>query len=262
MSKKILFSLIFLVNLINAQQVVDPFKPDTNPAKEIHGYKLIMNEDFNSEGVPDSKWSYEKGFVRNEELQWYQASNSFCSNGSLKIEGRREQVLNPNYVEGSTDWKKNRQYAQYTSSCIKTNESWLFGRFEVRAKIPTVKGSWPAIWTYGTTKPWPSGGEIDLLELYKIDGTTTILANFAWGTSKQFVAKWKSSTKPLSYFINKDQNWASKFHIWRMDWNKDIINLYLDDELLNSIDLSLSINADGSNAFHKPQWLLLNLALG
>ncbi len=246
-------------------QEADPYRPDSNVPYSIPGYKLTWSDEFNLTGKPESKsWRYESGFVRNEELQWYQSDNANCSDGTLRIEGRRESISNPNYVKGSFDWKKNREYASYSAASVTTEgfHSWLYGRFEVRAKIPAVKGSWPAIWTLGVNKEWPSNGEVDLMEFYRINNVPSILANAAWGTNIKGVAKWDGSNKPLTHFTMVDSDWANKFHIWRMDWDKDFIRLYLDDELLNEIDLSQTINPDGFNPFHQPQYFLLNLALG
>ncbi|MDL2255988.1 glycoside hydrolase family 16 protein [Parabacteroides sp. OttesenSCG-928-K15] len=225
------------------------------------GYTLVWSDEFDQDGKPDpAKWMFEEGFVRNKEPQWYQADNAYVKDGLLVIEGKRERKLNTNYEEGSDDWRKNQEYAEYTSSCVKTMglHEWLYGRFEVKAKIPAVKGSWPAIWFVGN-KPkmgqWPLCGEIDLMEYYLVKGEPTILANACWGP-------WDSSHWPMTHFLEKDAEWESKFHVWRMDWDKDFIRLYLDDELLNEVDLSKTINRDGTNPFHHPQHLLLNLAIG
>ena len=128
-----------------------------------------------------------------------------------------------------------------------------------------AKGAWPAIWTLGSGIEWPSCGEIDIMECYHIKGIPHILANAAWGKDRQWDAKWDSQAMPYSYFVDKDPDWASKFHIWRMDWDEEAIKLYLDDELLNEIPLKDTVNgkiAKGTNPFTKPQYLLLNLAVG
>lgn len=91
------------------------------PKLESDGYKLVWKEEFNYSGAPDrTKWKYENGFERNEEFQWYQQDNAWCENGRLILEARRESKTNPNFVEGSDDWKRNRKQADYTSSSIKT----------------------------------------------------------------------------------------------------------------------------------------------
>jgi beta-glucanase (GH16 family) len=232
------------------------------------GYKLVWSDEFDSDGAPNSDfWNYETGFVRNQELQWYQPANAVCSNGILTIFGKKEQIPNPKYEAGSHDWRINRQYAEYTSACIKSNgkKEFLYGRFEIRAKIPTASGSWPAIWTLGKSMPWPSNGEIDIMEYYPIRDVPHILANVAWGKDRPNDAKWDSQTLPFSYFTEKDPQWADKFHIWRMDWDEKAIRLYLDDELLNETLLSETINGsigNYTNPFKQPHYVLLNLAIG
>ncbi len=260
----ILAGVIVFSGILSAQ-TVDPTKPDEGTPPKIDGMTLVWNDEFSKDGKPDAaNWRYETGFVRNQELQWYQSDNASVKNGLLVIEGRKQQVPNPNYVSGSTDWKKNRQYAQYTSSSINSSglKTWKFGRFDIRARINTQKGSWPAIWTLGVSGEWPSNGEIDILEFYQIGGVPGILANFAWGTTTRWEAKWDGANKPLSYFVNKDAKWVDKFHIWTMDWGRDTIRLLLDGELMNEALVKNMANPDGSNPFLQNHYLLLNLALG
>lgn len=244
---------------------IDPTLPDPNEPNVYTGWNYAWGDEFNYTGKPDpAMWSYEKGFTRNQELQWYQEANANVSSGRLLIEGRRETFKNPNYQAGSGDWKTNREYVNYTSSSIITLNKRQFykGRIEVRAKLDTRKGNWPAIWTLGQNKEWPPNGEIDILEYYLIGGTPSILHNFAWGTETRWVAKWNGKSKPLTYFTDKDPDWVNKYHVWRMDWDDTTIKLYIDDELLNSQVIKDAKNADGSIAFDQPQYMLLNLALG
>ena len=161
------------------------------------GWKLVWSDEFTNIGAPDnSSWNFENGFVRNEELQWYQRDNATCNDGILTIEGRKEQVENRHYRENAHhgDWRRNRKTAEYTASSITTDgkREFKYGRFEVRAKIPVSSGSWPAIWTLGNEMEWPSNGEIDMLEYYQSNGVPHILANACWGTEKRFAAKWNS----------------------------------------------------------------------
>ncbi len=68
-------------------------------------WKLVWSDEFDKDGKPDpARWTYETGFVRNQELQWYQPDNAWCEKGFLIIEGRRERVKNPRFVPGSTNW--------------------------------------------------------------------------------------------------------------------------------------------------------------
>jgi len=237
------------------------------------GYKLMWSDEFNKDGKPSQDWNYEIGFVRNEELQWYQEGNSLVNDGCLVITGKKEQVINSNYKVGSSNWKESRSIAEYTSASLTTASSHIFkyGRFEVRAKIPVSMGAWPAIWTLGNQWAWPLCGEIDMMEYYIKDNKPTILANACWSASKEWTAVWDESATPFSHFISKDADWVDKFHIWRMDWDKEYIRLYLDNELLNEIDLSKTQNQGWDNNYTNPfsnslegfgQYVILNLALG
>lgn len=258
-------TVLAIITINSPAQKPNASNPDFNKPIVIPGFKLVWNDEFNTKGKPDTaNWKYEHGFVRNEELQWYSEDNAYCKNGLLVIEGRKQQLKNPNYDAASKDWRLNRPHAEYTSTSMQTHgkHQWLYGRFEIRARIDTAIGAWPAIWTLGSDREWPSNGEIDIMEFYRYQQQPTILANLAWGTDKPYVAKWHTERIPLTHFTAKDPDWANKFHIWRMGWDKDAIKLYLDDELLNTTILDTTLNADGTNPFLKPQYILLNLALG
>ncbi|MCL6218088.1 glycoside hydrolase family 16 protein [Zunongwangia pacifica] len=228
------------------------------------GYKLVWSDEFEKGTKPNPKfWGYENGFVRNEELQWYQSENANIHDGKLIISGKKESVKNHQYKPESSNWRENREFAEYTSASINTNGKFdfQFGILEVKAKIDTSMGMWPAIWTLGIKKGWPSNGEIDVMEYYLVDQKPAILANAAWKGEKAYVS-WDSEKIPFSKFLEKDPKWADKFHIWKMDWTKDDIKIYLDNELLNTIELSKTQNPDGFNPFHQPHYILLNLAIG
>jgi beta-glucanase (GH16 family) len=260
MIKLYIFTTFYLIcmmtSIVTAQQAGS--SSNSNPAA---GYKLVWSDEFNKDGRPDpNNWTYERGFVRNQELQWYQPDNARCQNGLLIIEGRRQRKENPRYRPDSRDWRRNREYAEYTSSSLTTRNlhSWKFGRFEMRGRIDTRPGLWPAFWTLGVEGPWPANGEIDIMEYYR----GILLANAAWAGQRRWAAQWDDSKKPITEF--NDPNWSQKFHIWRMDWEADSIKLYVDDLLLNQIDLKETINknGDGKNPFHQPHYIILNLAIG
>jgi beta-glucanase (GH16 family) len=226
---------------------------------------LVWQEEFDtSDSVNSANWSFENGFMRNNELQWYQEPNANVVDGKLVITGKRELIKNTKFDSESKDWRRNREFAEYTSSSINTRGKYEFqyGIMEVRAKIDTAMGIWPAIWTLGISKPWPSNGEIDVMEYYRVKGQATILANAAWADEGQYNAKWDEAKIPFSKFLEKDPEWPSKFHLWRMEWTEKTIKLFLDDELLNEVDLARTVNPDGFNPFHQPHYILLNLAIG
>lgn len=257
-------------------------------AQPADSLRLVWHDEFDYTGIPDTtRWSFEHGFVRNQELQWYQSQNARVIGGVLQITGRHEQVLNPNYKALSKNWMKNRPAAEFTSSSIMSREhfSFRYGRLEVRARIPIAKGSWPAIWTLGNHWGWPACGEVDVMEFYRVppahaeihhqtlDDRRTepiILANACWQGADGRDA-WDSERVPLSHFTERDPHWASRFHVWRMDWTPEVIRIFLDDELINDIPLQQADGGGGWNHETNPfsndipgfgHYILLNLAIG
>lgn len=231
------------------------------------GYRLLWSEEFDNDGQVDTtRWNFEQGYKRNHELQWYQEENASVQKGLLCIEARAENRANPLYKQGSEGWREQRPAITCTSASINTRGkfSFRYGRLECRARIPVGYGAWPAIWLLGDGLPWPSCGEIDVMEFYRSKGGPSILANACWGSEQQYKAIWNSKVVPLEHLTAKDPFWATRFHIWRMDWDEDYIRIYVDDEMINEIDLSKTVNLsqDGANPFHAPQYILFNLAVG
>jgi beta-glucanase (GH16 family) len=236
---------------------------DAQAIADVHaaeGYKLVWSDEFNADGPPDAaKWKFERGFVRNRELQWYQEANAQCKGGILVLEARRERLENPRYDNSSRHWGDQREHAEYTSASIKTQDlgSWRYGRFEMRGRIDVRPGMWPAWWCLGVNGSWPACGEIDMMEYYR----GTLLANAAWASRRRFDPIWNDSRTPIADLGDK---WSDEFHTWRMDWDEKRIALSVDDRLLNEIDLDETVNQDRRrrNPFRRPHYMILNLAIG
>jgi beta-glucanase (GH16 family) len=225
------------------------------------GYELVWSDEFDEDSRPDpNRWTYERGFVRNEELQLYQPDNARCQEGLLVIVARRQRKVNPNYDSEGRRWSQKRKYCEYTSASVTTRglHSWQYGRFEMRGRIDTRAGLWPAFWMLGVKGRWPANGEIDIMEYYR----GMLLANAAWASGRRGRPIWDDIRKPITEF--NDPDWSAKFHVWRMDWDADSIKLYVDDLLLNEIDVTKTFNKDreGRNPFRQPHYMILNLAVG
>ncbi|MBN1926312.1 MAG: glycoside hydrolase family 16 protein, partial [Prolixibacteraceae bacterium] len=134
-------------------------------------YTLVWSDEFDYAGLPDSlKWSYDTvgnawGWGNNE-LQYYTSArheNAIVSNGTLKITAIKEPY---------------NKFA-YTSARLitKGKGDWLYGRFEISAKLPDGRGLWPAIWMLPTDWEyggWPESGEIDIMENVGYDPKTIV----------------------------------------------------------------------------------------
>jgi beta-glucanase (GH16 family) len=219
------------------------------------GWKLVWRDEFNQLICPGRSWSFEYGFVRNAELQWYQPENASCDDGVLEIEARRESVPNPFHDPDATDWRENRGAAAYTSASLISRRSFTYGRFEARARIDPRAGSWPAFWTLGSEGNWPRAGEIDIMEYYR----DTVLANVCkprpWGCG------WSSARQSLDS-LGGDA-WTKRFHVWAMRWSPRAIDLFLDSELVNHFPVARAVGADRPNPYiDRPHQLLLSQAIG
>lgn len=224
-------------------------------------WKLVWSDEFEQAGSPDpTKWDYEAGFVRNQELQYYtreRAENARVEDGFLVIEGRREPFANPLFREGSTRWQQQRKQAEYTSASLITfgKASWRYGRIEVRAKLPQGKGVWPAIWMMGANRDrigWPRCGEIDIME---------------------FVGKHPDRIHGNVHYPVGDGKHASNggrvlaerpfdaFHVYAIEWTAERIDFFFDDVKYHSVELDEAGEGE-DNPFRKPHYLLINLALG
>ncbi|MDZ4657401.1 MAG: glycoside hydrolase family 16 protein [Bythopirellula sp.] len=234
-------------------------QPSTLPKVNEDSYKLAWSDEFDQDGPPNAdNWTYEHGFERNEELQWYQEENAVCRDGFLIIEARQERIKNPRYRTGARDWRRSREFAEYTSACLLTKgkHEWKYGRFVMRGRIDVRPGLWPAFWTLGSARRWPGCGEIDVMEYY----AGGLLANVCW-QGKRYQPVWDALTVPLEDFTS---SWADEFHVWQLDWNPREIKIFVDGKLLNQTSLKKAINLEppGTEPFQEPHFLLLNLAIG
>jgi len=229
-------------------------------AADTNKWQLVWSDEFNQPGLPDpAKWDYEYGFIRNNESQFYtraRKENARVENGVLVIEGRKELFKNPNYRPGSTG-RRNQENAEYTSASLVTRgtASWTYGRVEVRAKLPEGRGTWPAIWMLGTNMSavgWPACGEIDIMEFVGYNpgqvhaNVHTKKYNHARGTGRGSIIK--------------QADVSNEFHNYVLEWFPDRMDFYLDDQKY----FTCKNNEPGDDAwpFDKPEYLILNLAIG
>lgn len=269
-ANKHLLQLWLLACVASAQaQVIDPTLPDSSAIPVIEGYYYQWGDEFNYEGEPDTElWAPESGFVRGEEAQYYQLKNATVTGGRLLIQGKKERVRNANYDSSSSDWRKNRQYGEYTSASLlgKNKRHFLYGHIEVRAKLDISNGAFPAIWTCGINKDWPQNGEIDIMEYYKTGSNYVLTSNFCVGGDQNgndgyWAQKWQSVFTNRNYYLAKDADWFSKYHLFTMDWDESTITIGVDGESRNVLNINNFKNWDGSICFNNPQFMMLNLAI-
>ncbi|MCL4181289.1 MAG: glycoside hydrolase family 16 protein [Verrucomicrobia bacterium] len=226
-------------------------------------WNLVWSDEFDQDGLPDpTKWSYEEGFVRNRELQYYTAGrsqNARVEGGHLVVEARKEKYSNPRYQADAPErrWQQRREHADYTSASLITRgqAAWTYGRIEVRAKLPSGRGTWPAIWTLGTNMSvvgWPACGEIDIMEYVGHDpgvvhaNVHTRGYNHARGNGRGARLKVPDAEQ--------------QFHRYAVEWTPEKLEFFVDDRKY------FTLENDGTGVdswpFDAPQYLILNLAIG
>jgi beta-glucanase (GH16 family) len=202
-------------------------------------WKLVWSDEFNYSGLPDStKWDYEVGMLRNNELQYYtykRLENAKVENGNLLIIGRKERYDTANYSSASltTDRKG----------------SWTYGKIEANMRLPIAKAMWPAFWLLGDTIHqigWPKCGEIDIMEHINTDNV--LHGTMHWDNNGHV-----SSTGITTFDV-------SKFHIYSVEWDQNAIKWFIDGVKYWEGNIKDSINNTG--AFHKPFYIIINLAIG
>ena len=212
-------------------------------------YELVWSDEFDYDGPPDpAKWTCETGGNGwgNNELQYYtNGSNVRVENGKMIITARSESM-------GGRD---------VTSTRIRTAKKgdWLYGKIEVRAKIPSGLGTWPAIWmlptdwVYGN---WPASGEIDIMEHVGFDPDVLVTS---------------VHTETFNHSIHTEKNKSVKrpglindFHVYSIEWLPDKIKFFYDGELQFAYEPSLLVENPGYREwpFDRPFHLLINLAFG
>lgn len=233
----------------------------TQPAFS-QNWKLVWADEFDKPGLPDpTKWSYETGFVRNNEAQYYTAGrleNARVENGMLIIEARKERFENAAYdSKAPSGSRRARQFADYTSASLTTRDrtNWTYGRIEVRAKLPPGRGTWPAIWTLGTNAAragWPACGEIDIMEFVGFD-PGIIHANI-------HTRKYNHVKKTGKGGQIKIPDCGEAFHVYALEWDAQALNFYVDEKKY----FTYANEGSGEDAwpYDTGQYLILNLAIG
>ena len=259
MMKKGLFAVLLAACLCTSGKGENVNPPKTLPG----GWVYVWGDEFNGTKVNPKKWQPELGVVRNQgSQQTYTArpKNLRVKDGNLVLETHFEKFANINYKKSNAEWIKNTKFMPYTSGSVSTlkTKTFLFGRLEVRAKLPNkAKGIWPAIWLLGKNKwGWPTNGEIDMME--NISQQPDVVYS-TFHLSPDGVSK-KDASRGGTVKIN---NLSDHFHIYVMEWDKDSIKLMVDDKLVKSIDLNTTNYANGAgNPFRTPFYLILNSAVG
>lgn len=219
---------------------------------QYEGYDLIWNDEFDREKLGFEDWNHEvrRAGWTNNELQAYNASeeNIFLRDGKLVLKAI----------------KSVNEYGRtiYTSGKVQTldKHNLLYGRIDVRAKVPQGQGLWPAIWMmpardlYGS---WPRSGEVDIMEILGHD-VQTAYANLHFGDPH--------GEQQGVYTLKGEETFANSFHVFSMEWEPGEFRFYIDGELFHTVNDWYSCIGSTERPYPAPFdqefYLQLNLAVG
>ncbi len=209
------------------------------------GRRLVYSVDFRkTHELSDADWKFNDGPVYNKEQETYTskaAGNAYFKDGCLVLEARKE---------GS----------KITSARLESVKSWKYGYFEVEAKVPDGKGTWPAIWMLNDRLrnpgpqgrvDWPKCGEIDIMENVGFDPPNF---HFSLHSDKY---NWMKPAQRTKVVASPD---PLKFHKFGLDWRPDSITFTLDGKGVYRVE-----NAEDTYSawpFREPFYMILNLAIG
>lgn len=221
---------------------------------------LIWSDEFNTgREINSNNWFHQTKILQpygwhNGEIQHYtnRKDNSYIENGILHIKAKKE-------IHTDQGLTKN-----YTSARLNSKFTFTYGRVEIRAKLPSGKGIWSAIWMLGKninedggywdnegfgTTPWPDCGEIDIME--------------NWGHNKKFVQSAVHSPSSYAETINKGGQYIDKasdeFHLYSLNWYHDKLVFSVDNNI-HYIYQPNEIN-ESTWPFNEEMYLLLNVAV-
>lgn len=231
----------------------------TLPAPKVYG-NLVWSDEFDADGAVDgTKWFHQTQLPDgnswfNGEIQHYtnRIENSVVENGILKIIARNESFTD----QGVTK--------QFTSARLNSKFTFTYGKVEVRAKLPSGSGTWPAIWTLGKnitetgaywqtqgfgTTPWPQCGEMDIME--------------HWGTNQNHVSSATHTPSSFGGTINTGGQTiptvSTAFHVYEMEWTPEKLVFSVDGNVHFVYEPQVK-NAD-TWPFDSEQYILFNLAI-
>ena len=228
-------------------------QPDPEPTPESRVCEignLVWSDEFDQDGLPDaSKWRYDTGGHGwgNQELQYYTSSrseNARVENGNLIIEARKES------------WSG----SEYTSARLLSRQEWTYGRFEASAKLPSGRGTWPAIWMLpdlGRYGGWPRAGEIDIMEHvgFDPDRVHSTVHTDAYNHTK-------GTHRGASTVVSTAR---SAFNVYAVEWTPSEIRGYVNSThyfTFRNERLTNSQADDRHWPFDHPFHLIFNIAVG
>jgi len=258
--KTLFLASSFFLFAFSCSETTADSDPDNNnnqqepPEETEKEWQLVWSDEFDTDELDESKWSYQYGTGRDEgltgwgnnELQYYtdREENIFIENDLLHIVAHEE----------------NYEGMNYTSARIRTIDKgdWLYGRFEIRAKLPEGQGIWPAIWMMPTESVyggWAASGEIDIMEYLghepdKVHGTL------------HYGGSWPYNDHSGDDYQLDDGKFSDDFNTFTLEWEYGEIRWYVNGEHYQTQNNWHTQGHGFPAPFNQKFHMILNLAVG
>lgn len=244
------------------------------------GWKLAWSDEFDGKEIDRTKWDFDigNGFYNydanqwisgwgNDELQYYtrEPDNAFVKDGVLHVRALKESLHGCGYTSARLKTRKKDGSPLF---CQK------YGRFEFRAKLPTGKGVWPALWMLPQDEKyggWPCSGEIDVMEA-RGQEPTKVLGTLHFGS------RWPANTEASKEYVLPNGGTIADFHVYAVEWEPGEVRWFVDDRQYAAQSFWWSSGkTDGTKGakptkeadlypwpapFDQPFYLVMNVAVG
>ena len=234
----VVFSIIlFSVSCQKNKQGDTLIRPTVISAVTTTAYTLVWSDEFEGNQVNTSNWNFETGGGGwgNNEKEYYQSSNATVANGNLVITAKKQRVKSSAYTSARITTQGKREFT--------------YGKIEARIMLPMGQGLWPAFWMLGAninSVGWPACGETDIME--HINTETLIYGTIHWDNGGHIQYGGNTVTTPENY------------HIYTVEWDSAAVRWYVDG--IQYKEANILNNVNGTEEFHKPFFIILNLAVG
>jgi beta-glucanase (GH16 family) len=209
------------------------------PAAHAQTWALVWSDEFNGASVDRGSWNFEVGGGGwgNHELEYYtDGRNASIQNGALVIEARRENAGGMAYTSSRMTTKGKREFT--------------YGRIQARIAMPAGQGLWPAFWMLGANigaVGWPACGETDIME--HVNNDAAIHGTIHWNAGGH-----------ASYGGGLNVSNVGAYHVYTVEWTPASIKWFVDGTQYFEANIQDGINS--TEEFHRPFFILLNLAVG
>ena len=230
--------------LLSALVLVSLGRTDCSVTAAPPGWKLVWSDEFDGDTLDTSKWdAIEWKTPHNNELQAYHPSRVTVEDGNLVLTADDQDYGGKTYTSGKAESKWTRQY----------------GRWEIRAKLPGTRGTWPAIWLLpdADKHPWPTQGEIDIMENR---GNQPHMTSSAYHYGPNPAGRQFTYQQQRTSILGELENYHDEFHTYAVEWDAGKLRFFVDD--INYFTVHDASVAGFLSAQTAPMEVVLNVAVG